>query len=146
MEESITLLENLKKAFSCEHVDIKTYSPLTLAYIGDAIYDVFIRSVAVARGNRSAAVLHKTVSTLVKAETQARLIHVLREELTEEETIIYKRGRNAKSRNSAKNASLGEYQKATGFEALLGYLYLSGHTNRAIELVKMGMDKLELTI
>lgn len=141
MEESLSLLEKLKKEFVCTEVDIKTYSPLTLAYIGDAIYDLMIRTVVVERGNRAANGLHKTTSRIVNAGTQAAMIEALAEDLTEEEMAVYKRGRNAKSYTVAKNASIGDYRKATGMEALLGYLYLTDRMDRAISLVKLGLCK-----
>ena len=121
-------------------------SPLTLAYIGDAIYDLVIRTVVVERANRSANKLHKTVIRYVNAGTQARMITALEEELTEEETAVYHRGRNAKSYTSAKNASIADYRKATGLEALLGYLYLRGETDRLLMLVHRAFDKLEMEI
>ena len=146
MEESLSLLEKLKKEFACTQVDIKTYSPLTLAYIGDAIYDLMIRTVVVERGNRAASGLHKTTSKIVNAGTQAAVIEALLQELTEEEVAVYKRGRNAKSYTSAKNASIGDYRKATGLEALLGYLYLTEQMDRAISLIKLGFVKVGVTI
>ena len=146
MEESLTLLETIKRQFGCWEVDIRTYSPLTLAYIGDAIYDLVIRTVVVERANRSANKLHKTVIRYVNAGTQARMITALEEELTEEETAVYHRGRNAKSYTSAKNASIADYRKATGMEALLGYLYLRGETDRLLMLVHRAFDKLEMEI
>lgn len=142
MEENVSLLEKLKKEFACTEVDIKTYSPLVLAYIGDAIYDLMIRTVVVERGNRAANTLHKTTSKIVNAGTQADLVESLMEDLTEEEMSVYKRGRNAKSYTSAKNASIGDYRKATGLEALLGYLYLTDRMDRAITLVKTGLVKI----
>lgn len=146
MEESISLLRQLKKEFDCEEVDIRGYSPLTLAYIGDSIYDVIIRTVVVERGNRTPNSLHKKSVQYVKAGTQAEMIEALQEELTEEELAVYKRGRNAKSYTTAKNATVGDYRKATGMEALIGYLYLKDEMGRAIELVKLGLEKLQLTI
>lgn len=146
MEESISLLGQLKKEFDCKEVDIRAYSPLTLAYIGDSIYDVMIRTVVVARGNRSANSLHKSSTKYVKAETQAKMIEALLDLLTEEELAVYKRGRNAKSYTTAKNATVIDYRKATGMEALLGYLYLKDETDRAIWLVKEGLCRLGLEI
>lgn len=146
MEESLTLLEAVKRQFECGEVDIRTYSPLTLAYIGDAIYDLIIRTVVVERANRSANKLHKMVIQYVNAGTQARMITAIEEELTEEEKAVYHRGRNAKSYTSAKNASIGDYRKATGLEALFGYLYLRGETDRLLALVKLAFDKLEMKI
>ncbi|MDE7015097.1 MAG: ribonuclease III [Kineothrix sp.] len=139
MEKSVSLLRQIEEAFKCKEVDIRTYSPLTLAYIGDSIYDVIIRTIVVERGNRSANHLHKTTIRYVNAGTQARMIEALQEFLTEEEQAIYRRGRNAKSYSTAKNASVSDYRKATGMEALLGYLYLKDDMGRVIELVKQGI-------
>lgn len=146
MEESMSLLKQLKKGFEWEEVDIRTYSPLALAYIGDSIYDVVIRTVIVERGNRSTKELHKAAVGYVNAGTQARMIEVLQEFLTKEEQEIYRRGRNAKSSSVAKNASVTDYRKATGMEALLGYLYMQDRMDRAIELVKLGLEQLEMKI
>lgn len=146
MEESLSLLKKLKIEFECGEVDIRTYSPLTLAYIGDGIYDLIIRTVVVERGNRAAANLHKKSIKFVNAATQAAMIDAIKEDLSEEEQSVYRRGRNAKSYTTAKNASIGDYRKATGFEALLGYLYLQDRMDRVIELVKLALDRLELEI
>ena len=146
MEEGITFLQSIKERFACDDVDIRTYSPLTLAYIGDAVYDQIIRTVVVLRGNRSANSLHKMVIGYVNARVQAKLIEALEEELTEEEKIVYHRGRNAKSYTTAKNASVSEYRKATGLEALLGYLYLKNETNRLLTLIQDGIEKIGMKI
>lgn len=146
MEESISLLRQIKAAFACKDVDVRTYSPLTLAYIGDGIYDLIIRTVVVERANRSANELHKRTTKYVKAQAQAAMISALEEYLTEEEEAIYKRGRNAKSYTTAKNASMGDYRKATGFEALMGYLYLEDKMERALELVKTAIEKLDMAL
>lgn len=140
MEES--LISKLKKEFACEEVDIRTYSPLTLAFIGDCIYDLIIRTVAVQRGNRSVNSLHNMKSRLVKAQTQALMAEALKEIMTEEEHAVYRRGRNAKSYTTAKNASIADYRKATGLEALFGYLYLTDGLERIVELVKAGIDRI----
>jgi ribonuclease-3 family protein len=139
MEESLEFYEKVLKEFGIKKQNINTYSPLVLAYIGDCIYELIIRSMIVAKGNEQVNKLHKKSSELVKAETQAKMIHSLMEELTEEEEHIYKRGRNAKSFTSAKNASVTDYRVATGFEALMGYLYMEGRTDRIFELIKKGM-------
>ena len=142
----------LKEQFHISDVDIRTYSPLTLAYIGDGIFDLVIRSVVVAKGNTRASELHKRTSQIVKAHTQAVIIQylemmeILLPMLTEEEENIYRRGRNAKSFTMAKNATMSDYRKATGFEALMGYLYLSDEFERLVELVKAGVDGLKLKL
>ena len=129
----------LKEQFDIPDVDVRTYSPLTLAYIGDGIYDLIIRSLVVAKGNTRASELHKRTSQIVKAKTQADMAEILLPMLTEEEADIYRRGRNAKSPTMAKNATMSDYRKATGFEALMGYLYLTGQTDRMLELIKDGI-------
>lgn len=146
MEKSLKLLDQIKDTFGCEEVDVKTYSPLALAFIGDGIFEIIIRTVVVERGNRSADGLHKTKSRVVNAKIQAKMAEALLSELTEEELACYKRGRNAKSHTAAKNASIAEYRKATGLEALFGYLYLQGKDERILELTKLGLEKVDVTI
>lgn len=146
MEESITILEAIKSTFSCEGKDIRSYSPLALAYIGDAIYDLVIRTIVVERGNAPANSLHKKTVQYVNARVQAKMIDALETELNEEEMAVYHRGRNAKSYTAAKNASIIEYRKATGLEALCGYLYLQGKQERMLKLIKMALAKIEMTI
>lgn len=142
MEESVTILDAIKEKFDCGEVDVRTYSPLTLAYIGDAIYDLVIRTVVVERANRSAKNLHKTVIRYVNARTQAQMIEVLEAELSKEEAAVYHRGRNAKAYTTAKNASVAEYRMATGLEALFGYLYMNGETDRLLTLVRLALEKM----
>lgn len=122
--------------------DIRSYSPLALAYIGDAVYDLLIRTEMVAGGNSQVKKYHKQVSSIVKADAQAEMVHVLLEELTEEEHEIFMRGRNANSYTKAKNAATGTYHRATGFEALLGYLYLTEQYERITDLILLGRKKL----
>ncbi len=141
MGESLSLLSQIKEQFSCEPVDVRTFSPLTLAFIGDCVFDLIIRTVVVERGNRAANGLHKTKSAIVKAQTQAEMIELLLPELTSEEEAVYRRGRNAKSYTTAKNATIGDYRKATGFEALIGYLYLQDNMDRVLYLVKKGLQE-----
>lgn len=146
MEEGLSLLSRIKETFAVKEVDVRAYSPLTLAYIGDAIYDVIIRTVVVERCNRAANELHKRTSSLVKAQTQAAMSEALADVLTEDETAVYKRGRNAKSYTTAKNASVADYRKATGLEALFGYLYLTDDTDRILFLVKEGLARIGMEL
>ena len=146
MEESISLIDLIKQSFELKEVDIRAYSPLTLAYIGNCVSDLVIRTVVVERGNEPANKLHKKTVAYVKAQTQASMIEALLPYLTEEEEAVYKRGRNAKSYTSAKNASIGDYRKATGMEALVGYLYLTGQEARIMELIKTGLKELSMTL
>lgn len=115
--------------------DIRTFSPLPLAYLGDGVYELVIRSFLLSKGNRPVKSLHKEAEALVKAQAQARMADLLLPQLTEEELGIYQRGRNASPSSVAKNASLNDYHKATGLEALLGYLYMTGQMARILELV-----------
>ena len=130
------LFNIIKQNMELEEINIIDYSPLTLAYIGDGIYEVIIRTVIVDEATRHVNKIHKAASNLVKAETQAKMIHFIMDDLTEEEVKIYKRGRNAKAVTRAKNASMSDYRTATGFEALMGWLYLTGQSERMMELIK----------
>ena len=138
MEASI---KKFKELFEREDTDIRTYSPLTLAYIGDAIYELVIRTILVEKGNTQVNKLHQRASKLVKASAQSEIIEKLKPYLTEEEMGIFKRGRNAKSFTMAKNASMSDYRRATGFEALMGHLYLTEQWDRMLELIKIGITE-----
>ena len=140
MDESI---KYLKEQFQLEDIDIRTYSPLTLAYIGDAAYEMVIRSILVMQGNCPVGAFHQRASRLVKAPAQSAMVAVLESLFTPEEEAVYKRGRNAKSVSPAKNQSITDYRRATGFEALLGWLYLKKEWKRILDLVKIGLDSLE---
>lgn len=122
--------------------DLRTYSPLALAYIGDAIYEVVVRTHVVSKGNMPVNKLHGMSSNLVKANTQAELVKLIDELLSDEEKHVVKRGCNSKPYTKAKNASMTDYLTATGFEALMGYLYLKNDMDRIIFLVKEGFIRL----
>ena len=139
MGESLDIFGIIKDRTDIKDIDIHNYSPLTLAYIGDGIYELIIRSMVVCKANTSAKNLHKLSSSLVKAATQAEMIQAL---LEEEEIKVYKRGRNAKSATMAKNATMSDYRSATGFEALMGYLYLTEQSDRMIELINIALEKI----
>ncbi|MCB6343439.1 Mini-ribonuclease 3 [Enterocloster lavalensis] len=144
MEESVTFsdfLEYYKKSMGLEPVDVRTYSPLVLAYIGDAVYELMIRSKVINHGSMQVNKMHKHSAALVKASAQAQLIKALQEELTEEELAAYKRGRNAKSATMAKHATMIDYRMATGLEALVGWLFLTEQYARLVELVSRGLVK-----
>ena len=129
MEESLMLL---KEKFHLKDTDAGQYSPLVLAYLGDAAYEILIRTIVVSEGNMQVNKLHKKSSALVKAAAQAEFLMAIEEDLTEEEHAVYKRGRNAKSFSMAKNATMKDYRMATGFEAL---------TERMVDLVALAMKK-----
>lgn len=135
------LLEMIRETFEMPNVQPEQYSSLGLAYIGDAVYDMVIRTLVLRLGNGKVKKFHKITSGIVKAESQAKLIQELLPQLSEEEMSVFKRGRNTKSATSAKNASIVDYRNATGFEALLGYLYLKQDMERALALIKSGLEK-----
>ena len=138
---ALPIFSAIRETFDIRKGDIRTYSPLTLAYIGDGIYDLVIRSMIVAQGNTKASQLHNHTSHLVKAHSQSAMMEYLLPVLSEEEEAVYKRGRNAKSPTMAKNASMSDYRRATGFEALMGYLYLKEDYTRMLTLVRMGIGE-----
>ena len=125
MEESLTqnLTESIKNVLGLKEISPAQLSPLVLAYIGDSIFDLVIKTY------------------IVKAQSQSEMIGIIEPLLSPAEEAVYKRGRNAKSYTSAKNASISDYRRATGFEALMGYLYLEGEYERMIQLIKAGLDK-----
>lgn len=137
-----TCLNCFKKALKLKEVEAREYSPLALAYLGDAVYELAIRTFVMNHGNTQVNKMHKRTAGLVKAEAQANFYKVLEEELTEEEKAVYRRGRNAKSVTMAKHATMKDYRMATGFEALMGYLYLTEQMERMAELLGHGLTKL----
>ena len=117
------------------------FSSLALAYIGDGVYELFVRTKVIEEHeNMPANKLHKKTVQYVKAHAQADSIDAMLPHLTEDETAVYKRGRNAKSNTTPKNADMADYRKATGFEALIGFLYLSGENERLHELMNIAYE------
>ena len=133
----------MRSEFQMKEVNIDSYSPLTLAYIGDSVYDLIIKSLVINEGNKQVNKLHKETSTMVQASAQSKMMRAIQEVLTEEEHAVYRRGRNTKSVSPAKNQSLTDYRRATGFESLIGWLYLHNDWKRIIDLVKIGLAHLE---
>mgnify|MGYP006065909455 FL=1 len=145
MEESVSLKEFLsyyKKAMNLQPVDADGYSPLILAYIGDAVYEVMIRMRVINKGSMPMNRIHRKTASLVKAGAQAKMLRALEEELTEEELAVYRRGRNAKSPTMAKHATMIDYRTSTGMEALVGWLFLREDFERLTELVSRGLGLL----
>lgn len=108
-------------------------SPSVLAFVGDAVYGLYVRT-ALAEVNRPSGELHRLSVTMVNASAQARAFEVIKSELTEEEMCIFKRGRNFHTSSTPKSATGGAYHTATGLECLFGWLYLSDKTERADKL------------
>ena len=136
-----TNLMQLKELFHLEDQDLRSYSPLTLAYIGDGVYELVIRTILVKKGTCPVNRLHKKASSLVKAGAQSAIMEVIEEKLTPEELSVYRRGRNAHSPTMAKHATMADYRRATGFEALMGYLYLKEDYTRMLTLIRMGIGE-----
>ena len=135
--------ESIKECFDLKNVKPGEVAPLILAHIGDAVYEVIIRTIVLSDGNRAMDKVHRAASSYANAGYQSKLADYLADELTEEELSIYKRGRNAKSGSKAKNATIGDYRKATGFEALVGYLYLCKREERMLELIHKGIENVK---
>lgn len=140
------ILGTINEIFDSKEVKPNEYSPLALAFIGDSVFDLVVKSVIVEKANCQVNKLQNRTSKIVKATSQALIVDALKDDLSEEEANILRRGRNAKPYTKAKNASYGEYCKATGLEALVGYLFLKNETERLVELIKLGIEKAGLEI
>jgi ribonuclease-3 family protein len=123
--------------------EIRFISPLVYAYIGDAVYEVYIRDYILNKYGGNVNALHKIATKFVKAAAQATAVHGLENQLSEEEWGVIKRGRNQKSGSVPKNANLADYRYATGFEALIGYLYLMDNHGRIEEIVEKAIAIIE---
>ncbi len=145
MEKGMTFefYEHIRDVLEIPEPDTDSCSPLVLAYIGDCIYDLIIKSMVVGRGNKQVQRLHEETSSYVQASAQSQMMRTMQQHLTEEEHAIYRRGRNTRSVSAAKNQTITDYRRATGFEALLGYLFLKKRYARLMEIVKIGLDSLE---
>ncbi|WP_054742529.1 Mini-ribonuclease 3 [Cellulosilyticum ruminicola] len=118
-----------------------SYSPLALAYIGDGVYEMFVRTYVINKGNAPVNKMHKASRELVRASAQAKIYYLIEDALTDAEMAVLKRGRNAKSISVPKNGDVTEYRHATGLEALIGYLYIDGQIERIKELIDLGLQR-----
>ncbi|WP_122641115.1 Mini-ribonuclease 3 [Romboutsia sp. Marseille-P6047] len=124
--------------------ELITISPLVLAYLGDTVYESYVREYLIRKNiNKKVNDLHKSAIKYVNAKAQATIIHEIENELSEDEMRIYKRGRNQKSHTSPKNADIIDYKHATGFEALIGYLYLNEEISRLKYIISKGLEIVE---
>lgn len=147
MEKTDYLLDEIRMEFPVgEDADIRNYSPLKLAYLGDAVYEIILRTIVLEHMGGPVKKMHAKTSSFVNAKAQSDLVQAMAEYMTQEEENVYRRGRNAKASSVAKNADVHDYRNATGLEALFGYLYLKGELARAISLLKNAMDKLEIHV
>lgn len=136
MEE---LFSKVLEEFNTEKKDPSQVNPLVLAYIGDAVYELYIRTLLVSKSNAHVHRLHMDSIKFVKAKAQSDIIHKIMDKLTEDEQNIVRRGRNAKSGTIPKNADVTEYKYATGFESLIGYLYLMDDHSRLLDILRMAV-------
>lgn len=135
----MALNQDIINYFGGKDIDIKTYAPLTLAYIGDDVFDLIIRTIVVNEGNVSPNMLQKKSIRYVCAPSQAKMYDAIKDSFTKKEADIARRGRNSKPNTKAKNASLEEYMKATALETVIGFLYLNDDMERIYELIKYGV-------
>lgn len=140
------ILLEIHSAFDGGKTDIRSYSPSTFAYIGDSIFEIVIRTLVTDKGQRPIDVLNKNAIKIVCAKTQAKMADAVYDLLSVEEQDIYRRGKNTKTHSIAKNASIADYKKATGLEALCGYLFLKNDTKRIVEIIKNALELLEIEI
>lgn len=146
MNISQNLLQEIHAFFPRKETDIRNYSPLKLAYLGDAVFEIIVRTLILEEIGGPVKNLHQRTSELVNAASQAKLILAIQEDLSEDEMRAFRHGRNAKTSSVAKHADIHDYRNATGLETLFGYLYLSGRSLRAVELLKLGLEHLHITI
>lgn len=146
MNHTYSLLDEIHQYFPVDEKDIRSFSPLKLAYLGDAVFELIMRTIIIEETGGPVKNLHERTSQLVNAGSQSKLIQSLMEELTEDELRTYRHGRNAKTSSVAKHADIHDYRNATGLEALFGYLYLTGRMTRAIELCRIGFDHLHIDV
>ena len=126
-----------------KNVDLQMISMQTLAFIGDAVYNVYIRTYLAANSNSKAGILHRESIKYVSAKGQSYTIDKIMQILTDDEVDVYKRGRNTNIQTVSKNVDVVEYKKATGFEALIGYLYVKNEKSRLEFLIKKCIDCFE---
>lgn len=141
LNKDYELLEVISDKTTSDKTNKMMYSPAQLAYAGDAVYELLVRSYILQNHDTNVNKMHRLSVRFVKAHAQAYLINKLEPDLTEEEKRIVKRGRNAKVTSSPKNAELMDYRYATGFEALFGYLYLSNNLDRLMQLFGKVVEK-----
>lgn len=135
VKDDIKLINDIKEKIpEINGVDIRTIPPLTLAYVGDSVMDMFVRTYFATTTHETVQNLNSRAIKVVNASSQAKLLMSLQEILTDEEKDVARRGRNAKSATKPKHADVNDYRLATGLEALLGYLFINGNTERLCEI------------
>lgn len=136
-------LDEIKQQFNLGEQDVNAYSPLVLAYIGDVVYELIIRTILVERRGGTVQKLHREATWFVKAATQAKMAVFLQPYLTAEEEAVYRRGRNAKPHTVPKNADMSDYHKATGLEALMGYWYFTKQNEHMLDMISKAIEAVD---
>ena len=139
----IKLADSIIEGLGLTARDVRQIPALTLAYLGDAVYEIVVRTLLVEQGIMHVSDLNKTAVKYVKAASQKAMYLAVEQDLSEDELAAFKRGRNVKSNSCAKNASVTDYRIATGYEALIGFLYLEDRFDRILELIKAGIERRE---
>jgi len=135
------IISNMREDFDIKPMDVLNLQPLVLAYIGDAVYEAYIRTMLVINKKTNVNTLHKMSIKYVKAKAQSDIVHRIADKLTQEEQDVVRRGRNAKSVTVPKNAEITDYRYSTGYEALIGYLYLINNTARLMEILRLSVEE-----
>jgi len=135
------IISSMRKDFDIKPMDVLNLNPLVLAYIGDAVYEVYIRTMLVINIKTNVNTLHKMSVKYVKAKSQSDIVHRIADKLTQDEQDVVRRGRNAKSATVPKHAEVTDYRYSTGFEALIGYLYLVNSLERLMEILRISVEE-----
>lgn len=134
------VINGIREDFDIKPIDVMNLQPLVLAYIGDAVYEAYIRTMLVVNNRTNVNMLHKMSVKYVKAQAQSDIVRKIADRLTPDEQDVLRRGRNAKSATVPKHAEIADYRYSTGYEALIGYLYLSNNTERLMEILRMSVE------
>lgn len=135
------IISNMRKDFDIKPIDVMNLNPLVLAYIGDAVYETYIRTMLVISNKSNVNMLHKMSVKYVKAKAQSNIVHRIMDILTQDEQDVVRRGRNAKSATVPKHVEITDYRYSTGYEALIGYLYLINATERLMEILRLSVEE-----
>ncbi len=134
-------VSNMRKNYDIKPMEVMNLHPLVLAYIGDAVYEVYIRTMLVINNKKNVNGLHKLSIKYVKAKAQSDIVHRIMDMLSQDEQDVVRRGRNAKSATVPKHAEITDYRYSTGYEALIGYLYLTNNTQRLMEILELSVTE-----
>ncbi len=134
------IIGNIREDFDIKPIEVMSLQPLVLAYIGDAVYEAYVRTMLVVNKKTNVNMLHKMSVKYVKAQAQSDIVKRIMDKLTAEEQDVVRRGRNAKSATVPKHAEVTDYRYSTGYEALIGYLYLTKQTGRLMDILRMSVE------